>query len=267
MTCKECEQILLDTSNYGDSKGGVPGEGESVLNQAKVHAQTCAVCAAKMSEISQLDDALQQLRISSVGNKAPAAIEASLLTAFRERTRAQGSPITRTFPWRVAWVPAAALLSVAVVIALYSASSLRSPTAHIVGADPSGGSGNGRPVERESPTIASGSVVTPSGGESARNRSNAARTAAAGSIGLAARANQPMRAGRKDRASMPAGDDLSLNGGGSIVRVTLPLSSLVAMGVPVQPDTSDPRVTADVMMDPFGAVTGIRLVEAEPKAN
>jgi hypothetical protein len=64
-----------------------------------------------------------------------------------------------------------------------------------------------------------------------------------------------------------AGDELSLNGGGSIVRVTLPLSGLVAMGIPVHPDASDPRVTADVMMDPFGAVVGIRLVEANTRVN
>jgi hypothetical protein len=73
------------------------------------------------------------------------------------------------------------------------------------------------------------------------------------------------RVGR--RSPSPVGDELSLNGGGSVIRVTLPLSSLIAMGVPVHPDTSDPRVTADVMMDPFGAVVGIRLVEANTRVN
>jgi hypothetical protein len=62
---------------------------------------------------------------------------------------------------------------------------------------------------------------------------------------------------------LPVSDELSLNGGGNVVRVTLPFSSLVVMGVPVRPDVSDRRVTADVMMDPFGAVVAIHLVEAK----
>jgi hypothetical protein len=49
--------------------------------------------------------------------------------------------------------------------------------------------------------------------------------------------------------------------------VTVPLSSLVAMGVPVHPEVSDGRVTADVMMDPFGAVVAVHLVEVRPTAN
>ena len=55
----------------------------------------------------------------------------------------------------------------------------------------------------------------------------------------------------RDRGPIPVSDVLSLNGGGSIVRVTLPFSSLIAMGVPVRPDLSDSRVTADVWMDPL----------------
>jgi hypothetical protein len=62
---------------------------------------------------------------------------------------------------------------------------------------------------------------------------------------------------------MPLGDDLSLNGGSNVVRMTLPLSSLVAMGVPVRPDVSERWVTADVMRDPFGAVVAIHIVEGK----
>jgi len=259
MTCEECEQMLMDGKKGVGVSGWMPGI--SVLNLAKAHAQSCSACAAKMSEISRLDDALHQLRISSAEMEAPATIETSLLAAFRERTRSQGSLDTGVSRWRVAWVPAAALLIVAVVVALYSASSLRKPSAHKIGPEAGGRIEAEYPVQ-QSRTIASGSVVTPKGRESVRNRSNAERTAPTGSIRVAGKVNQPMRAGRTQGASMAVGDDLALNGGSSIVRVTLPLSCLVAMGIPVHPDASDPRVTADVMMDPFGAVVGIRLVAA-----
>jgi hypothetical protein len=62
-------------------------------------------------------------------------------------------------------------------------------------------------------------------------------------------------------------DEFSLNGGGSIVRVTLPMSSLTAMGLPVHPDLSDPRVTADVWIDPFGDVMRVRLVGENRRPN
>jgi hypothetical protein len=39
------------------------------------------------------------------------------------------------------------------------------------------------------------------------------------------------------------------------------------MGLPVHADLSDPRVTADVWMDPFGAVVGIRLVPTKASAD
>ena len=72
---------------------------------------------------------------------------------------------------------------------------------------------------------------------------------------------------RRAPSVVEASDVLSLNGGGSVVRVTLPVSSLVAMGVPVRPDLSESRVTADVWMDPFGAVLGVRLVPASASAD
>jgi hypothetical protein len=66
--------------------------------------------------------------------------------------------------------------------------------------------------------------------------------------------------------AVPAAD-LSLNGGGSIIRVTLPLSGLQVMGVPVDSEASDPLVMADLTLDPFGGIVGFRLVEAVSKAN
>jgi hypothetical protein len=264
MTCEECEQILMDGKKGAGASGWMPGV--SVSNLAKAHAQSCSACAAKMCEISHLDDALHQLRISSVGMEAPATIETSLLAAFRERTRSEGSPVTRVSPWRLAWVPAAALLIVAVVVALYSASSLKKSSAHKIAPKAGGRIEAEHPVQ-QSPTIASGSVVTRNRRDSVRNRLNGERTAAAGSIGVTARVNQPTRSGGTPASSVAERNDLALNGGSSIVRVTLPLSSLVAMGIPVHPDASDHRVTADVMMDPFGAVVGIRLVAANTKVD
>jgi hypothetical protein len=265
MTCEECEQILLDGRNGAETSASMPGV--SVLHLAKAHAQTCSACAVKVSEIGHLDDALHQLRISSVRMEAPDAIGATLLAEFRKRTERDGSRLNRRSRWRVAWTPAAVLLIIAVVIALYSASSLRNPTARSIAVVPHGHSGAERSVQKESSTIASGSIAMPDAGESMHNQSNAEPTVTVGSRGDVAKLVDLPRAKGKQHSSLQARDDSSLNGGGSIVRITLPLSSLTAMGLPIHADLSDPRVTADVWMDPFGAVVGIRLVPTKASAD
>ncbi|MCU1296196.1 MAG: hypothetical protein JWO91_474, partial [Acidobacteriaceae bacterium] len=48
---------------------------------------------------------------------------------------------------------------------------------------------------------------------------------------------------------------------------TLPSSALAALGIPVHPDLTGRRVIADVVMDSFGVVHGIRLVGSESKTD
>jgi hypothetical protein len=266
MTCKECEQILLDASNCaGIRRNWTPGV--SVLYLAKAHAHSCPACAAKISEVSNLDEALETLRISSMRMEPPAEIGENLLAAFRERTKTLRSPVVRVFPWKLVWGSAAAVGLVAVVVMFDSGLSLRSPAVGSHGTEAHRRSEGGHPVQEQLPTFSSDSGAMPDRLNTDRDRSSAKRPAAAGSGKAVAKFDHPPRVQGKQRSSMPVRDDWSLNGGGSIVRVTLPLSSLVAMGVPVHPDLSDPRVTADVMMDPFGAVMAIRLVEAKTSVN
>jgi hypothetical protein len=114
-----------------------------------------------------------------------------------------------------------------------------------------------------SPTIsgATGRAVVDSG------RPDTVHAVSTGSGGVAAKLGEAIHEDGGRRSPIPAVDEFSLNGGSSIVRVTLLLSSLVAMGIPVHPDIPDARVIADVMIGPFGAVMGIRLVEAKTRAN
>jgi hypothetical protein len=242
----------------------------AVLNLAKAHARSCSVCAAKMSEVSNLDAALETLRISSIRMEPPAAIGDNLLAAFRERKKRLHSPIVRVFPWRLVWGSAAAFGLVAVVVMLYSGLSLRDPAVRLNGTDSYGRSEGEHAVQERLPTISSDSSdshAMPDRLNAERDRSSAKRPAAAASRRGVAKLDRPPQVRGEQRSSMLARDDWSSNGGGSIVRVTLPLSSLVAMGVPVDPEVSDPRVTADVVMDPFGAVMAIRLVEAKTSVN
>jgi hypothetical protein len=249
MTCEECEQILLDSSPGIDGKGWMPGV--SVMNLAKSHAQNCPACAAKRTELARMKAALDQLRDSTLDMQPPAAVEARLVAAFRREITGRRPSVARVFPWRLVWGSAAALLLVAAGVMLYSAL------------------GPGSPVtvenQRNRGEQATQRQLAPAVVEGHRPGTDHAVVPSSKSVTAELDRSMHRRIGR--RPPSPIGDGLSLNGGGSVIRVTLPLSSLVAMGVPVHPDTSDPRVTADVMMDPFGAVVGIRLVEANARVN
>jgi hypothetical protein len=253
MTCEECEQILLDSSDCVSSRGWLPGA--SVLDLAKSHAQDCPACAAKISSVSKVNDALDQLRFSTLRMEAPPRVERNLLAEFHS-----GPPSrVRTFRWRLVWGAAAALLLVVVGTMLYS--TLRSRSSMAVQTERND---HDHLAQKQLSLIPSGATA---GGAGIEDRlSNADRMVTASPAANLAKVEKS-RHERMRGFRLPVGDQLSLNGGSNVVRVRLPLSSLVAVGVQVSPDMSDGRVTADVMMDPFGAVVAIHLVQVEPSMN
>jgi hypothetical protein len=256
MTCKECEEVLLDSENCAGRKSWVASV--SLMNVVRRHAESCSECAAKMSQISRMDAALDQLRRSTIGIEVPASIESSLLGEFRRRSTSRAIYLPSTFRWRLVLAVAAALVVVAGLVfygslrARTSMAAQAARTEHSVEQPPSeprsgAGSEQGL-IDKQHPSADRPGLVSVNTG----------------------RATKLDRRSQKQATREPVSsveNELSLNGGGNVVRVTLPVASLVAMGVPMNPELSDRRVTADVARDPFGAVIAIRLVEAGPSAN
>jgi anti-sigma factor RsiW len=253
MTCEECEEILL-VSDMGPSRmRWMPGV--SVLNLAKQHAQNCPACAARMAEISKMNDALDQLRFSTKQMEAPETIEMNLLVEFRQRAlRAPSLPIT--FRRRVL-CGSALLLALAAGIVSYAV--LRAKSSMTTQTDRTE-----RPAQRSAPPLHSGTSLDRAAIENQQTGTDRPQLAKS-------KPEHRTRLGRPARkvpsSSVPANDELSLNGGSNVVRVTLPLASLVAMGVPMSPEISDRRITADVTRDPFGAVIAVHLVETRPSTD
>lgn len=240
MTCEECEQILLDW---------MLGASRAALLQA--HVQNCPACTTSMAEVAKMQGGLDDVRVSAMHMEAPAAVEKNLLAAFRRETAKRRLSVGHSFLWRPVWVALATLVLTAAGIwySRFRPDSL---------------------VKVESNKIGSKVVIeppfSPGLSRSATQVQESRRSAPADGVisgGNSAKAVRRVPEPVVRPAAIPASDELSLNGGGSIVRVTLPFSSLTAMGLPVRPDLSDTRVTADVWMDPFGAVMGIRLVPAK----
>jgi hypothetical protein len=216
------------------------------------HVQNCPACAMKLSQATGLEDALDQLRVSTMHVRAPAAVERNLRDAFRREAARRRCSVKSAFPWRFVWLSAAALVLLAAGVVFYSSSRQNS-----LMTVESNRSGNQVEIRPRTPGAAAEALRG--------DRETAAVNAATISKRRIAKTEETIPERVALRAPMPVSDELSWNGGGSVVRVTLPLSSLTAMGLPLHADLSDPRVTADVWMDPFGAVVGIRLVA--PKTN
>jgi hypothetical protein len=255
MTCEECKEILLDSDKYASCKNWMPGV--SVLGLAKLHGENCSACAETMSEIAKMSDAFGQLRLSTKQVEAPATIETNLLVEFRRRAlRARPHPIN--FRRGLLWGSA---LVLALVAGFISYSALRAR---------SFGSDHSVTTQRPTPQPPSRlySSVTPDRAPTEKQETRMGRPPSARS--KLEQGTRPVIQAQKESAlsvPLPVNDVLSLNGGGSVVRVTLPLASLVAMGVPMYPEMSDRRITADVARDPFGAVIAIHLVETRSSTN
>jgi len=213
------------------------------------HIENCPACATKMIETKRLEDALDQLRVATEQCQASPEIEKNLLQAFRHETAKRRQSLDRVFAWKLAWLCTATLVLVAAGMFFYSRLWPIPALSH-----EGNRAGNVARIEAPGAPGFSGAVAVPPNNHATAKHDTR----------VSAHRRRATDESVRGRVAT-AGEDLSLNGGGSIVRVTLPFSSLVAMGVPVRPDISDSRVTADVWMDPFGAVVGIRLVQ--PKAS
>jgi hypothetical protein len=256
MTCEECEEILLDSENRASRKSWMSSV--SVLNLAKQHAESCSACAAKMSEVSRLETVLDELRRSTIRIEVPATIESNLLDEFRQQEAWRAPYGPSTFRWRLVWGAAAAL---ALVAALVFYAELRArPSVTVVEA-------RTEHSAQQSPSLLhSGAGSDQRSIENHYSGADRPGLASANTDRAATRTTRPEKPAWRESISPPR-DEFSLNGGGNVVRVTLPLASLSAMGVPIYPELSDRRVTADVARDAFGAVIAIRLVETTPSTN
>jgi len=186
--------------------------------------------------------------------EAPPRVERDLLTAFRQSARRNPSVVGTNFG-RFVLAPAAAVLLLVVGLTLYA--TLRPKpaiTAQSESVRRENKSSEAVPDHQRSPA--------PFGGQDARVTRKRVRTAAnhrRPADNLVARGNQAPEQVLQQLRVLPA-EQFSLNGGSNVIRVNLPLSSLAAVGIPMYADLPDRQVTADVAVDPFGAIIAIRLV-------
>jgi hypothetical protein len=254
MTCEEFERLLLNSSSSATTGRWLLPASRGALVRA--HVQNCPACATKMTGAAQLEDALDELRLSTRHMQAPAAVEKTLLSRFHREAAKPRSSVRAALPWRLVWLSAAAVMLVTAGLLFFSRLGPSSPVTQ--------GKHETEAESRTPYSPADSGVVEKASNE---HRGVATENPASASRSRFSKARNPKSGTVELRTPATLNDEFSLNGGGSIVRVTLPMSSLTAMGLPVHPDLSDPRVTADVWIDPFGDVMRIRLVGENRRPN
>jgi hypothetical protein len=219
--------------------------------QCLAHTETCARCAARLACERTLLAGVQAVVGELADERASLRVEAALLLAFHERS-ASGSGVLQMpqkRDWAVLiWAAAAAAVLALVSTVVVSRLQATSPN---------------ETRRAESPSSETPSLIAPSSDrDTAVNPDkNLAGQRRAVSRRRSIRHSQP---GASEIATdfMPLleGDDLASLDSSQLVRVELPGSALIAVGLPVDPEMADAPVKADVLLGHDGLARAIRFV-------
>ncbi|HJZ66876.1 MAG TPA: hypothetical protein VKF81_01940 [Blastocatellia bacterium] len=257
MNCHDVENIARDIAN---------GELMEVAlrEEALLHADSCAACAMRLSDERALTHGLERLAFAAESAEAPARVETSLLTAFRERSADGAAAVSvnslvSNRRWLYVGVGVAAAIVILVLIALI-ASRPKLEQAAPQKAEDSSGTVQAPPSSAPKPQperrIRAG-LLPDRDRETKRRLSNLARSS-----------HRPFDNARSDGDVEIATDffplmnreSLAETESGQLVRVELPRSALMSFGLPMNMDRASERIKADVVVGNDGLARAIRFV-------
>lgn len=282
MNCKNFENVVNDLarSQMIDVE---------TREHAHEHAKDCAPCAARLADEQTLSLGLRALSLQTVNVEAPAKVEAALLAAFRapekvagfnvQTIRASGDVRRRRWQWAVAAAAAVAILFVA---ALNSSHWPKPPTGHT---EQTASDFNKNTQSLQTPTTASlqEAVATPEPAikeQTQKTERKAApqyvdfknvsmrRAGVVKGAGKSIKDAQPVDPASSANEAEVATDFMPLTydaaatplDSGHLVRVELPRTALLSMGLPMNAERANEYVKADVLMGEDGVARAIRFV-------
>ena len=224
MTCAEFDTIVHDVA-----RPDALDKPAAVI--AKFHAQTCERCAARLSQVQLLANALEAVAQDSADLGAPAHLEPALVSAFREHRRSLEREQHRQRRTRLRWLEWSALAAAAAVLLAIGAWNFSRPRVNGT---------NTNPIVVTSPA--------------ASNANGAAQQAAPVETATAEDSNS-------DFVPVPYGESLSSDDSGLVVRVSLTRSALGSLGYPVDEVHAGDVVQADLLVGEDGLPRAVRLVQ------
>lgn len=194
--------------------------GLAMRERALAHAEQCGHCGLLLIESESLDFALHTMSIRDEARQASPQVEAALMREFRKK---RAAPKIRMVRWQVALAGVAAL-------ALLALGLMR---AHL--------------TLKPQPPVA----VTVGGVSSNANGSDVANNQQLDEFADAEEGTAFI--------SLPYADDVASLEGGAIVKVTMPRSALISMGLPISGAAGE-QIPAEVVVSEDGTPQAIRLI-------
>jgi hypothetical protein len=269
MFCHEFEKIAGDLVAERLMEAG---KRERALD----HASECSACALRLSAERTLEAGLQTLRASAEEGDAPPHLKMALRAAFDRHVKAasvapvapinpvapvvpvaSGASVLSFAPARsrnsaLRWLAVAAVILIAVAIALWSRATLSNSKEYV--------SGVGNQAPREQPM----QPVIEHDNQNRKIKDSVARQI-------------PTQRGARRRAATSGGmtntnetvtdyipltylADATAMESGMVLRVELPPSALVRMGLPAPVERTDSRVKADLIVGDDGVPRAVRFV-------
>ena len=259
MNCREFETVADDLA-----RDRAPDAATRKI--AVSHLENCAACARRLADEKSIEAGLRSLAASYAHREAPPRIEAALLEAFREKSKAapaRAPKATPGFSLRLRWVAAAAAAAAILLIFALSATRVaeRTPPGDVQArkekpAPPEEKKEKDDPANKRdhnAPPKKKRLVLLQAGLNSNRAARNRRAT------------DQGARRGASDEIAtrflpLTSVDSLEYMDGGQLVRVEMPRSALVSLGLPMNIERADERIKADVLIGNDGVARAIRFV-------
>jgi hypothetical protein len=254
MSCPDIETIIIEIARDHLMDAGERERGME-------HVRRCSSCATLLVEERALSRDLRALSVEGASEEIPERIETALLAAFHNRAAAPApAPIRATRKHRrTLAVAALALLTFGLALAVWIATSAKreSPTR---GSIPEVVS-TPETSSRQSPAVAERQpdrpIVIPTS-QQRRKRSVETR-ASRRPAGDIRGDNVPNELVTQFFPVMQGGELIPLESG-RIVRVRMPRSNLIPLGIPFNQERANETIKADVLLSNDGLARAIRLV-------
>jgi hypothetical protein len=251
MTCSDFETIIIEIARDRLMDAATRDRGLE-------HVRRCTTCATLLVEERALSRDLRALSARCAAEEMPERIETALLAAFRRHAAAPA-----VAPRRRRWAPAVAalaLITFGISLAAWIAWSPRPES-------PAHGSNGAQAASIDVP-------ATPGKSGQTSPRAADVRKPDRRIPGLAAGERQKRLAGANRLSStndaprefvtpffpvMQGGELIPLEGG-QVVRVRMPRSNLIPLGIPLDQERASETIKADVLLSNDGLARAIRLV-------
>ncbi|HZS52179.1 MAG TPA: hypothetical protein VFA54_15030 [Bryobacterales bacterium] len=217
--------------------------------RALVHTETCARCAARLADERMLTAELRALAAGSESQEAPAPVEEALLRAFRRQKAASGAVAAKGRAWvgavAVGALAAAMLILLALTIPALRRNGPPEPK-------PAEGLRETKPPRKQRIEVAEAPVIDDSmlAGDETAAAQLLPIDLTAGLLNSALDVFVPLH----------YGETLSDLDGDRVVRVELPYSALISLGVSMDEDAGNDGIEADLLLGDDGLAHAIRLI-------